>query len=81
MIGCVEARMKGRGRAERSLAPAGEEEEEEEEEEGPVGRGDKFGGCGGEARIGIVLLLLMSLLSPALEDGLVRFAQEDDGEG
>jgi hypothetical protein len=75
MIGCVEARMKGRGRAERSLAPA-------EEEEGPVGRGDKFGGCGGEARIGIVmLLLLMSLLSPALEDGLVRFAQEDDGEG
>jgi hypothetical protein len=76
MIGCVEARMKGRGRAERSLAPA-----EEEEEEGPVGRGDKFRGYGGAARIGIVmLLLLMSLLSPALEDGLVRFAQEDDGE-
>ena len=43
--------------------------------------GDKLGGCGGQVRIGIVmLLLLMSLLSPALEDGLVRFAQEDDEE-
>lgn len=73
MIGCVERRMKGRVRAERSLAPT-----EEEEEEGPVPGGGRFGGCGGETRIGIVMLLL--LMSSALEDGLVRFAQEDDGE-
>jgi len=59
--------MKGRARAKQSLAPAK--------------RGGKFGGCGGKTRIGIVmLLLLISLLSPALEDGLVRFAREDDGE-
>jgi hypothetical protein len=72
MIGCVGRRMKGRARAERSLTPA------EEEEEVPVPRGGKFGGCGGETRIGIGMLLL--LMSSALEDGLVRFAQEDDGE-
>jgi hypothetical protein len=43
--------------------------------------GSKFEGCRGEMRIEVVmLLLLVSLLPPAPEDGLVRFAQEDDGE-